>query len=171
MQQAELYRYGTTAAIVMVIMALRLRNVGKMRRMRLETLWIVPAIYLAMTAAIFFARPPAGVIWAIIAGAAIAGAAVGWQRGKMMHIEVDPETHTLNQRTSLAALGFIVAIILVRNLAGALAGREGLHVDVFTITDVAMGFALGMFVTQRVEMFLRAKRLLEEARAAAPLRS
>lgn len=159
------------AVVIVVVMALRLRNVGKLRRMRLETLWIIPAIYLAMTVAIFATRPPVGITWAFIAAAAVAGAAIGWQRGKLMHIEVDPDTHTLNQRTSIAAIGFIVAVILLRNVASALAGRGGLHVDVLTVTDVAMGFALGMFGMQRVEMFLRAKRLLAEARASATLRA
>ncbi len=165
MTQPELYRYGITAAVIAVVMALRFRNIGKMRRLRLETLWIIPAIYVALTALTFAAMPPAPAIWPYIAIALVVGAAVGWQRGKMMHIEVDSETHTLNQRTSPAALLFIIAIVLVRNGAGMLARQGGLHINVVTITDIAMVFALGMFATQRVEMFLRARRLLAEARA------
>ena len=35
------------------------------------------------------------------------------------------------------------------------------------LTDPLIAFALGMFTLQRVEMYLRAKRLLEEARGRA----
>lgn len=165
MTQPELYRYGITAAVIVAVMALRFRNLGKMRRLRLETLWIIPAIYIAATAFTFARIPPPPAVWPFIAIALVIGAVVGWQRGKMMHIEVDPETHTLNQRTSAAALLFIIVIILVRNGAGMLAQQGGLHINFVTITDIAMAFALGMFGTQRVEMFLRARRLLAEARA------
>ena len=166
MSQADLYRYGITAVIVVAVMALRFRNVGKMRRLRLETLWIVPAIYVALTAATFAALPPPPEIWPFIAIAAAAGAAVGWQRGKMMHIEVEAETHTLNQRTSPTALLFIVVILIARQGAGALARQGALHINVATLTDLLMAFALGMFAATRIEMYLRAKRLLAAARAA-----
>ena len=167
--QADIYRYGITAAIIVVIMALRFRNVGKMRRLRLETLWIVPAIYLAVAIATFVIMPPVGIAWAYIAVGVTIGGVVGWQRGKLMHIAVDPETHTLNQRTSPAALIFIVAIVLVRNAASILASKAGLsHAAVLTLTDVLIAFALGMFTMTRVEMYLRAKRLLGKARQTSP---
>jgi hypothetical protein len=169
-QQQQLVRYAITGIIIVLVMALRFRNVGKMRRLRLETLWVVPAVYLAIVVATFVSLPPVGVAWAYIAAALITGAAFGWQRGKTMHIEVDPATHALNQRTSPAALAFIVVIILARSGVRALVQQGGLHVNVMTVTDILMAFALGMFATQRVEMYLRAKRLLEEARAAAPQR-
>ena len=166
MTQAELYRYGITAVIIVVIMALRFRNVGKLRPLKLEMLWIVPAIYLVATVATFVARPPVGMAWLWIAVALAGGAALGWQRGKTMHIAVDPETHALNQRASPAAILFIVVLVLVRNGAGVLARDHILPFDIMTITDVLMALGLGMFTVQRIEMFLRARRLLGEARAA-----
>ena len=35
------------------------------------------------------------------------------------------------------------------------------------LTDPLIAFALGMFTLQRIEMYLRAKRLLDEARRGA----
>jgi membrane protein CcdC involved in cytochrome C biogenesis len=99
---------------------------------------------------------------ASIAGLAI-GAAVGWQRGKMMHIHVDPETHALNQKASPAAMFFLIALIIVRAGARSVIGETG-TVSPAMLTDPLIAFALGMFTLQRVEMYLRAKRLLEEAR-------
>jgi|KBSMisStandDraft_5_1062788.scaffolds.fasta_scaffold556226_2 membrane protein CcdC involved in cytochrome C biogenesis len=155
--------YAITIGAIGVIMALRMRRMGQMRPLKLETLWIVPAMYAVVAALMFFSLPPVGwVALASLAGLAI-GAAVGWQRGKMMHIHVDPETHALNQKASLAAMFFLIALILVRTGARTLLGAES-HVSPAMLTDPLIAFALGMFTLQRVEMYLRARRLLDEAR-------
>src|ERR1700749_1831653 len=113
-QPNQWMQYGITALVIVAVMALRLRNVGRTRRLRLETLWIVPALYLVIAVAALVAMPPIGLTWLYIALAFAAGCALGWQRGRMMHITVDPETHALNQRMSPAAMIFLVALIVVR---------------------------------------------------------
>ena len=42
-------------------------------------------------------------------------------------------------------------------------GGAAWHVDVMAVTDILIAFALGLLTMQRVEMYLRAKRLLGEA--------
>ena len=155
-----------TLGLVLIVMALRMRGMSKMRPLKLGNLWIVPAIYLAVTIWMFVLLPPVG--WVAIAsvGALLIGAAVGWQRGKMMHIHVDPETHALNQKASPAAMFFLVILIVVRTGARSLLGAES-HVSPAMLTDPLIAFALGMFTLTRLEMYLRAKRLLEAARSAA----
>jgi membrane protein CcdC involved in cytochrome C biogenesis len=155
--------YAITIAIIVVIMALRMRRMSAMRPLRLGGLWIVPAIYLVVAALMFVQLPPTG--WVAIASAAglLIGAGVGWQRGKMMHIHVDPETHALNQKASPAAMFFLIALIVVRMGAKSVLGQQG-GISPAMLTDPLIAFALGMFALQRVEMYLRAKRLLEEAR-------
>ena len=134
-----------------------------MRPLKLGSLWIVPVLYFAVAAMMFVQLPPTG--WVAIASCIglLIGAAVGWQRGKMMHIHVDPETHALNQKASPAAMLFLVALIVVRMLARGVIGAEG-GLSPAMLTDPLIAFALGMFTLQRVEMYLRARRLLEEAR-------
>jgi membrane protein CcdC involved in cytochrome C biogenesis len=155
--------YAITAVIVVIVLALRMRRMGQMRPLKLETLWVVPAIYLVVAALMFWQLPPTGWVGAAsLAGLAI-GAAVGWQRGKMMHIHVDPETHALNQKASPAAMLFLVALILVRSFGRGFLGTEG--VSPAMLTDPLIAFALGMFTLTRVEMYFRAKRLLEEVRS------
>jgi membrane protein CcdC involved in cytochrome C biogenesis len=158
--------YAITIGIIVIIMALRLRRMGKMRPLNLSSLWIVPAIYLLVAALMFVQLPPTG--WVAIASAAglLIGAAVGWQRGKMMHIHVDPKTHALNQKASPAAMFFLIALIIVRMGARSVLGQEG-GVSPAMLTDPLIAFALGMFTLTRLEMYLRAKRLLEEARGRA----
>jgi len=155
--------YAVTIGIIIVMMALRLRKAGRMRPLKLGSLWIVPVLYLAVAAMMFVQLPPTG--WVAIASCIglLIGAAVGWQRGKMMHIHVDPKTHALNQKASPAAMLFLVVLIVVRMLARGVIGAEG-GLSPAMLTDPLIAFALGMFTLQRVEMYLRARRLLEEAR-------
>ena len=158
--------YAVTIGVILIVMTLRMRRMGKMRPLKLGALWIVPAIYLVVGALMFAQLPPTG--WVAIASGAglLIGATIGWQRGKMMHIEVDPETHALNQKASPAAMFFLIGLIAVRMAARGILGQEG-GVSPAMLTDPLIAFALGMFTLQRVEMYLRAKRLLEEARGGA----
>ncbi|HZU50919.1 MAG TPA: CcdC protein domain-containing protein [Sphingomicrobium sp.] len=158
--------YAITIGLLVIVMALRLRRMGKMRPLNLGRLWIVPALYAAIAAAMFIASPfSVPIAIASIAGL-IVGATLGWMRGKMMHIEVDPETHALNQKASPAALFFLVALMIVRGGARSVLGQSG-SVSPAMLTDPLIAFALGLLALTRVEMYLRAKRLLGEARGRA----
>lgn len=155
-----------TIAIILVIMALRMRRMGRMRPLKLNSLWVVPAIYAVVAALMFVQLPPTG--WIAIASMVglVIGAGVGWQRGKMMHIHVDPQTHALNQKASPAAMIFLIGLIVIRALARSILGQSA-DLSPAMLTDPLIAFALGMFTLTRLEMYLRAKRLLEEAQAGA----
>jgi membrane protein CcdC involved in cytochrome C biogenesis len=157
--------YAITIGIIVIVLGLRMRRMGQMRPLKLGGLWVVPAIYLAVAALMFAQLPPTG--WVAIASIVglLIGAAVGWQRGKMMHIHVDPETHALNQKASPAAMFFLIALIVVRTGARSVLGQTG-GVSPAMLTDPLIAFALGMFTLTRLEMYLRARRLLEQARSA-----
>jgi hypothetical protein len=157
--------YAVTFAIILVVFGLRMRRMGKMRPLKLETLWIVPTLYLAITAWMFVQLPPTGSVVMASVGALIVGAAVGWKRGTMMHIHVDPRTHALNQKASPAAMVFLLVLVAVRSLGRGVLGAEG--VSPAMLTDPLIAFALGMLTLTRVEMYLRGRRLLEEARGGA----
>ncbi len=149
--------------VIALVLALRMRRMGRMRKLRLETLWIVPALYAFVVAVLFFQHPPSMLGWGLAAVGFIGGCVLGWQRGRMMEIHVDPETHALGQRASLASMLFLVGLIGVRTIARTTGGE--MHLDVYLVIDTLAALALGMFTLMRIEMFLRAKRLLEEARA------
>ena len=157
--------YAITFAIILVVFGLRMRRMGKMRPLKLETLWIVPALYLAITAWMFVQLPPTGSVVMASVGALMVGAAVGWKRGTMMHIHVDPQTHALNQKASPAAMVFLLVLVAVRSLGRGVLGAEG--VSPAMLADPLIAFALGMLSLTRLEMYLRGRRLLEEARSGA----
>jgi hypothetical protein len=60
---------------------------------------------------------------------------------------------------------FLVALIVVRSGARAVLGETG-GVSPAMLTDPLIAFALGMFSLTRLEMYLRAKRMLEEVRGS-----
>ncbi|MFZ5796137.1 MAG: DUF1453 domain-containing protein [Sphingomonas sp.] len=161
--QPGVLQYAIPIVIFLVVFALRARRLTRLRPLKIEQLWIVPAIYAAVVAVIFYRSPPTLAGWAIAAAALAIGAALGWQRGKTMQIHVDPETHELRQRASLWALAFIVVLIAIKSVAQA----EGaaLHFNVAVLIDTLAALSLGIFAVQRLEMYLRATRLLAAARA------
>jgi hypothetical protein len=165
--QPQTISYLIGGAMLLLVMVLRFRNVGRHRKLRLETLWIVPAILGGLAVMTFATALPSPLTLGLSLVALAIGSAVGWQRGRLMEIHVDPETHELNQRASLAGMLFLVAIIAVR-FGGRMLIESGVlpvHADPRAVTDVLLSFAVGLIGVARLEMFLRARRLLAEARA------
>jgi hypothetical protein len=151
-------------AVVMALRFSRMRAQGQ-RQLRLEQLWVIPTVFLVLAAALFWRTPPAGLGW-LYAGLALAvGAGVGWWRGSMMRITINPATHTLNQAASPAAIIFLVGIFALRFGARYVLMQQGGRGTAALVTDCLMAFAAAMFSAQRLEMYLRGRRLLATAQA------
>lgn len=157
------------AAVAAAFMIIRFLRVNKTRRLRLERLWMTPAILMLAAAALLWQLPPKGVEWLWLALAFAFGGVIGWQRGRLMSITIDPDTHELNQKASMVALLVLFGLIAVRYLikAGLEAEADLLNLSATFITDVFVVFAVGIVAITRLEMFIRARRMLVEARAAA----
>jgi len=102
--------YLVPGATIVVVVALRLRRMSQVRPLKLEQLWIFPAIYGAACCYLFYEFPPTLAGSGYCALASAVGALLGWQRGKTMRIMVDPVTRQLNQKASLAGLAFLVVL-------------------------------------------------------------
>ena len=165
-QPNPLITYGITAVVIAVVMALRWRRMSRVVPLKLERLWIVPALYLVAVIATFVATPPTGLGWLFCVLALAMGAALGWQRGRMMRITVNPATHTLNQTGSPAAMLFLISLVVIRSGARAAFNGAGgvLHLNAMALTDMLMALALGLFAATRAEMYRRGKRMLASAR-------
>ena len=154
------------AAVVLV-----LRN-SRPRRLKIERLWTLPVIYVLLVGVSLYEAPPplTPLTVAILVGAVAIGAALGWQRGRLMQIHIHPETHDLTSRASPIGLLFIFAILVVRvGARDLLAGSaERLHLPLIAITDGFLLLAIAMLSVQRLEVWQRASRMLAEAKAAAP---
>lgn len=153
--------------IALLILVLRMRRPVASVPLKVERLWIMPAIMIALTAYVLAMLPPHGGEWMWLALSAVLGGALGWYRGSLMRITVDPVTHAMNQQVSPAALIFLAALVAVRFGLRTVMNTEGKAwgVDASFISDVFLIFVVAMITVQRIEMALRARRLLEAARA------
>ena len=155
--------------VVLGVIFLRAR---RPRQVRLELLWISPLAITALIAAGVAAQPhraPFTLLdFGVFALAVAAGAGIGWLRAKATRLTVDPQTHEVTSATSPIGLMIIVAVFLVRfglrSATVAEAGASGL--DPAVIADAFLLLAAGLVVGQRVEIFLRARRLIAAAQPA-----
>src|SRR3546814_3952245 len=67
--------YLITAAIVGLVLFFRMRRMNRMRPLKLEQLWIVPALYLGVVVMLLAQHPPQGSGWAVVAIGLVVGAA------------------------------------------------------------------------------------------------
>lgn len=142
---------------------------SRARKLRVELLWIRPVLFGLVAVLVVINAPPviSPLSIALMVMAIALGAAAGWQRGKMMRIEVDPATHAVSVRASPAALVFIVGLIVLRYAVRDMAfgNVSALGLPLGTLIDILALFSAAMMVTQAVEMSIRARRLLAQARA------
>ena len=166
MSHTDVVRYAMTAVLIGAVLFLRLRNLGKARKLRVEMLWIIPTLYIIFAGVLFWRMPPVGLGWLWTTLGFLVGAAIGWQRGRMIAVSVDPVTHELNQRVSPAAILFILLLIGIRlGMRAALVGSGAYwHPGATLVTDIFVASAVGILSVYRLEIFLRARRLLREAR-------
>jgi hypothetical protein len=161
--------YGPIITVVILAVVLWRRN-SRPRLLRIERLWIRPVLFALIVSATLAATPfpldPASL--AVFALALVIGAGLGWQRARFMHIDVHPETHDITSRVSPVGMIFILAVLALRLLLrdAALESRSALGIPAAAITDGLIMLLGAMIVTQSLEVWLRARRLLEAARAA-----
>jgi hypothetical protein len=149
--------------IIAVVIAFRLRTMSRERPLKLGTLWIVPAVYLLLTAWILFALPPTGLGWGLLAVGLIIGSVLGWHRGKLIHIDRNPETGDLRQKASPLAMILLLALIVLKLGARAIFGETAAGhpaSGAMLLPDAFIGFALGLLSATRLELYLRAQRLV-----------
>jgi hypothetical protein len=149
-------------AIIAVVFALRMRSMRSERPLKLGSLWAVPVIYAAIAASTLVALPPPPIGWGLVIVGLALGIAVGWYRGKFIHIHRDSETGELRQRASPLAMMLLLAIVVLklgaRQVFGATAASQP-GSTALLLTDAFIGFALGLLSATRLELYLRARRL------------
>jgi hypothetical protein len=160
--------YVLIGLIVLVVLFFRIRGMSRKRPLNVNTLWVIPAVFVGIAALNFYQYPPTWADAPWLAVAFLLGAALGWQRGRLMKIWAEPDGQLMMQGTPWAIL-FLVALIALRA-----ALRSGLEMEAeewaispALINDGFIVFALGLFGVMRVEMWVRAVRLRREHAAGA----
>lgn len=151
--------------VLVVVLGLRLRSMSKPQPLRSARMWIVPGVLVLLGIMMLIASPltPAGM--AISAATFIAGATLGWHRGKMIRIWRDENTGLPMQQASPAAMVFLLVIIVARYVVRAYFGvapGNGPAMDprALIVTDALLTFAIGLVVVTRAELFLRMRRVM-----------
>ena len=154
--------------VVAVVLPLVLLRNRRPRTLRLRWMWVVPVIVVALIGFGLWATitfdpdhtPFRPIDWAILAAGLVLGALLGWQRGRMMVIHKDGDG---SLKAQASPLGLILIVVL-------LVGRQGLRavlephaaewgLNVLAVQDAFMLLAVGLVVAQRVEIFIRARRI------------
>ena len=157
--------------IPLLLLVLVVRRSLRERRVRLEALWIAPLIFGAITVFTLWHSPPPSTIWTLGLAAAFAvGCGAGWLRGKTTTVSIDPETHLLSSRATPVAVILFTLLFLARtSLRMAIMQQPGAPGAAQPlaplITDAFLVFALGMVVAQRIEIGLRCRQLLLDAKS------
>lgn len=141
----------------------------KPRTLRPQWMWVVPLLITVliglglwgMTYSPAADHSPFGLVeWAMLAVGLMLGGTVGWWRGRMTTIFREADG-TLKSRASPLGLILIVGLLAGRSLLrGWLeANAAAWHINPMALADAFMVFVVGLVVMQRVEMFIRARRI------------
>lgn len=147
----------------------------KPRRMQVNRLWIIPATVVAgISAGLIFGRPAGATFYWVesVLGAAglAAGAIAGWWRGSLMRLAVNGEDRTIKAQVSPLGLVFMLGLLTCRRAVEYLVetGALILPFNPLIVVQTLLLFVAATVVSQRVELWVRAHRLLNESRSSIP---
>ncbi len=167
--------------IPVLILVLVLRRNLRPRPLQIERMWVYPIILIFLLGSALYQSPPTTMVAiGFLAGGLLLGAVAGWYRGKLTRITIDPETHVLTSQASMWGTVLVVGLIVVRyGLRAYLMGgmdmtdpphHGGLGGTAIAATDALLAFTVGMMGISRLEMWMRASKLLADAQAAKGVR-
>lgn len=157
-------------ALVIMAVILIARN-RRPRELNLQRLWIRPVLAILFIGAMLYQSPPPLTVesLAIMVAAVALGTALGWQRGRLTHLEVHPETHVITARVSAVGVILVLGLVAARMiLRSALTGPGFDGPTVGVLADGLVVMAALTMLTQQIEISLRARRLLARAQSPAP---
>jgi hypothetical protein len=151
-------------ALVLVV----LRNRAP-RTLRPQYLWVAPVIIIPLMGLAIWGTskspgavhtPFALVDWVVLAIGLILGGVAGWWRGKMTTIEKHPDG-TLKAQASPIGMILIVGLLFGRRALSAFLEPHAasLGLNATAVADAFLVFVVGMIILQRLEMYIRARRV------------
>ncbi|MBI1198151.1 MAG: DUF1453 family protein [Phenylobacterium sp.] len=159
--------YLTYLVPLLVVGLVILRN-ARARKLRVERLWISPMVIMLMAILAFSQSPPPSALGLALDVAAVGlGALLGWWRGRASRFTIDPQTHVVTSKVSPLGMLLILGIFGLRYLLrGVMDGQAStLHLTAAEATDSFLLLAVGLVSAQRLEWWVRARRMIAEAKA------
>lgn len=167
MTQAAIWQVWGPLLTIALVFAVRFRRAAVERPFDLERWWLLPLLFIGAVALLLSQAPPPLPGWLALAAAIPPGVLVGWRRGKLTRLRLDGQGRVLQRTSPLAVLlllGIVAARMAIRQLWGGAPGDPHPPLAATLVTDALLGFALGLVVTTRIELMLRARALLAEGR-------
>ena len=170
MTQQQALQFFLPILILLPVLYFRMRRMAKAQPLKLNRMWIRPAIFLGLVLLVLLAPGPRGqphhfapMAWAWLALAGAVGAVAGWYWGRTMAIEVHPEDGTLMVKGGQAAILVLVVLILFRTglRTGLAVEGRALNLDMLLISDVSIVFTALLFSARSVEMYIRGRRVMQ----------
>jgi hypothetical protein len=162
--------YLVAFTLIALFMALRIWRGSRARKLKVERMWIRPAIIGVFLALSIYGQPPPMTPEILIglAVALVAGVAMGWYRGRWVKVSIDPVTHDLTSQASPWGIIIFLGLMVVRTAARIMLRQEHdvAGIPVNAIIDGLTLFYAGNVVGLQVEVWMRAKKLLADAIAA-----
>lgn len=169
MTPQQIQQFAPLLFLIPVVALIVFRNL-KPRRLRLELLWIRPVMIVVVASAFLILMPFPHQSYAVplLAGAFVVGAGLGYLRGRMVKVSVDPETHTALSQSSPLGVLFILAIICVRFFvrSSAMSGSGAMTPEAVLLTDAMLLLGAGVVGVAGLEVWVRARKLIADSRAA-----
>ena len=162
-------------SISIALVFILLRNRAP-RPLHVRWMWVMPVILVAFIGYGIWAmntytphEPFTPLALAGMGAALLAGAALGWWRGKTIDIHRDARSGLLMAKASPAGLIFIFALLAVRYATkGVLeANAQAWHINLAALTDGFLLFTAGLLVVSRIEMWIRARAITGTGRDPA----
>jgi membrane protein CcdC involved in cytochrome C biogenesis len=158
-------------AVFVIVMAIRVSRQRTAKPMNMSTFWLLPALYSVLLGGAVVAMLAFGNVdvtatsAAMLAGSLVVGTGAGWWRGRFMHIEIDEATKKPMVRASGMAFVVLGVLYVVRTGAKLLlfADADPKAPETMLLNAGFLLLALGILVVARVEMYVRARRLLQAA--------
>lgn len=162
-------QYAPLIALVIMLPIILLRNRAP-RTLRPKWMWVTPAIIVPLMGLALWGTslepgadhtPFDAIAWAILALGLLLGCAAGWWRGKMTTIERHADG-TLKAQASPLGVILIIGLFLGRSTLRSVLEPHAAawHLNALAVADAFLLFVVGMIVVQRIEMFIRARRVL-----------
>jgi hypothetical protein len=158
-----------TYLVTAVAMIFMIRRTLRSRRIKVETMWIVPVLLVVIAALAVSQSPPHDPITiAALVLVTLIGAAIGWQRGRLTHIALDSADGALTSKGSVWGLVLILGLYVARQGVKTWALSQPRHGETAIMAvDGLLLFGFASVIVARLEMYLRCRKLLAEGGAAA----
>ncbi len=162
---SQLLIYGAIFVGVLLLVAFRVRRMTQSRPLKVDRLWVIPAILgvgaLSSILKASFTAPE----WALMLLALILGVAIGWLRAKTIRIAPDPVNGGVTAQASFVAIIFLFAVLLLRmGLRAFLAANSAsARLSAGAVDAAFLVFAAGLFGARALELSIRAKAVLRAA--------